>query len=401
MADDLKQVAEDLRSTWESELKPRIEQMETEQKDSGESNAETKQAVDAVQDRLDSLEAQLQKASLAPERKEGESSQDIHDTLEFVRRGGISNEESKVLSAKSDMEQKVLAIRDETLGGVLAPPEFIAEIVKGIIQYSPIRQIATTRQTSRTSIQFPKRTGNFAAAWVAETATRAETTGRTYGLEEIPTHELYARVLISNWDLEDPVVDLESIITDDIVDQFQLAEGKAFVNGTSVGQPEGILVNTDVTGGANVVHQGATSFTNADGIIKLAFSVKEQYWGNARFVLNRFSLRDIRLLKDTANNYLWQPAADGVHGLSTGLPATLYGYPYTIAVDYPDAAANAYTVSFGDHKRAYWVVDRINMSLLRDPFTQASAGAVVLHARKRVGGAVVLPEAINVLKMAA
>ncbi len=40
------------------------------------------------------------------------------------------------------------------------------------------------------------------------------------------------------------------------------------------------------------------------------------------------------------------------------------------------------------------------MSLLRDPFTQANAGAVVLHARKRVGGAVVLPEAINVLQMA-
>ena len=66
------------------------------------------------------------------------------------------------------------------------------------------------------------------------------------------------------------------------------------------------------------------------------------------FRLNRFTLRDIRLLKDTAGNYLWQPAADGVHGLSTGLPATLYGYRCTIAVDFPSAAANALTVAFGD-----------------------------------------------------
>lgn len=401
MADtDLAEVAVELKSVWESELKPRIEQMEGEQKSSGESHAETKEAVDRVQDRLDTLETQLQKASLAPERREGESSQEVKDMLQFVRSGGVP-EDSKILSHKSSMEGKVLAIRDETLGGVLAPPDFIADVVKGIIQYSPIRQIATTRQTSRMSVQFPKRTGNFAAQWTSEVATRTETTGRTYGLDEIPTDELYARVLISNWDLEDPVVDLESIITDDIVDQFQLAEGTAFVNGDAVkGKPEGILVNSDVTTGANVVGQGAATFTNADGIIKLAFSVKEQYWGNARFVLNRFSLRDIRLLKDTANNYLWQPAADGVHGLSTGLPATLYGYPYTIAVDYPNAASNAFTVSFGDHKRAYWIVDRIEMQLLRDPFTQANAGAVVLHARKRVGGQVVLPEAINVLKMA-
>jgi HK97 family phage major capsid protein len=163
--------------------------------------------------------------------------------------------------------------------------------------------------------------------------TRTETTGRTYGLDEIPTHEMYARVLISNWDLEDPVVDLESIITDDMSEQFALAEGAAFVNGTGVGKPEGFLVNTDVI--ASPVLNGGASFANADGSSSWRSAVKEQYWPNARFVLNRFSLRDIRLLKDTANNYLWQPAADGVHGLSTGLPATLYGYPYTIAVDMP------------------------------------------------------------------
>jgi len=397
---ELKQLADDLRSTWEGELKPRIEQVESEQKSSGEMHAETKGAVDKVNDRLDSLEARIEKASLAPERKAGESSQEIKDMIEFTRTGHISNPESKVLSSKSSgLEQKVLAIRDESLGGVLAPPDFVDTVVKGIIQVSPIRQIASVRQTSRTSIQYPKRTGNFAAQWVSEQATRTETTGRTYGLDEISTSELYARVLISNWDLEDPVVNLEDIITQDMVLQFAKAEGAAFVNGDGVGgKPEGILTDTDVQGTA--VLNGGASFANADGIIKLAFSIKEQYWAASRFVMNRFSLRDVRLLKDSQGNYLWQPAPDGIHGVSTGLPATLYGYPYTIAVDYPSAAANAYTVSFGDHASAYWVVDRIEMQLLRDPFSQASAGAVVLHARKRVGGQVVLPEAINVLKMA-
>jgi HK97 family phage major capsid protein len=407
MDNEVKKAVDALRRTWEAEFKPHIEQMESEAKASGEAHVETKQAVDAVQDRLDGLEAQLQKASLAPRRTEGEPSQEVKDMIEYVRTTRISNPESKLYAAsgvmdevKFDGEQKVLAIRDETLGGVLAPADFIADVVAGIIQYSPIRDIATVRPTSRTSIQFPKRTGNFAAAWTAETATRTETPGRTYGLDEIPTHELYARVLISNWDLEDPVVDLASIITEDMSEQFGVSEGAAFVSGNGTGKPEGILTDNDLINGANVVDQGASSFTNADGLIKLAFSVKEQYWPNARFVMNRFSLRDIRLLKDSTGNYLWQPAADGTHGLSTGLPATIYGYPYTIAVDYPSAASNAYTVSFGDHKRAYWIADRLQIAMLRDPFTQASAGAVVLHARKRVGGQVVLPEAINVLKMA-
>jgi HK97 family phage major capsid protein len=406
MDNEVKKAVDALNRTWENDLKPKIAQLEAEQKSSGESHTETKQAVDHVQDRMDALEVQLQNASFAPRHTEGEPSQEVKDMIEYVRTTKVTNESSKLYAASSagdgpkydGLGQKVLAIRDETLGGVLAPADFIAEVVTGIIQFSPMRDIVTVRPTSRTSIQFPKRTGNFAAAWTAETSTRTETTGRTYGLEEIPTHELYARVLISNWDLEDPVVDLQSIIAEDMAVQFAVSEGAAFVNGNGIGKPAGLLASTDVQ--ANAIGQGASSFTNADGLIKLAFSVKEQYWPNARFVLNRFSLRDIRLLKDTAGNYLWQPAADGVHGISTGLPATLYGYPYTIAVDYPTAASNAYTVSFGDHKRAYWIADRIEIQMLRDPFTQASAGAVVLHARKRVGGQVVLPEAVNVLQMA-
>lgn len=389
MPDELKQLADDLRSTWESELKPRIEQMETEQKASGESHAETKAAVDKVNDRLDAIEAEAQKAALAPERKEGERSQERKDLMEFTRKGKLPE------------ESKVLALRDETLGGVLAPPDFIAEVVKGIIQFSPIRDLATVRQTSRTSVKYPKRTGNFAAQWTGEVQQRTETTGRTYGLDEIPTHELYARVLVSNWDLEDPVVDLEPIIRDDMAYQFGVSEGNAGIVGDGVGKPEGILTNTDVT--ANPTLYGGAAFSQAlagDGLIKMTFAIKEQYWPNARYVLNRFTLRDIRILKDAQGNYLWQPAADGVHGLSSGLPATLYGYPYTIAVDMPSAAANALTVAFGDFKKAYWLVDRIELQYLRDPFTQASAGAVVLHARTRVGGQVVLPEALNVLKMA-
>lgn len=399
---EFRKLADELRSTW-GELKTEIE-------NNGKETAEAKQFIDRVNDRLDSIEALGQKASLAPGRREGESSQEVKDMIQYVRTLKVTNPTSRLYAASGirdeakmvGMEEKVLAIRDESLGGVLAPPDYIAEVVKGIVQYSPIRQVATVRKTSRTSVQYPKRTGNFSAQWTAETSNRTETTGRTYGLDEIPTHELYARVLISNWDLEDPVVDLESIITEDISEQFGKAEGTAFVSGSGNGKPEGILTNTDVTTGSNVVLNGGATITNAtaDAIIKLSFSVKEGYWPNARFVLNRFTLRDIRTLKDTAGNYLWQVAPDGVHGLSTGLPVSLYGFPYTIAVDFPSAASNAFTVAFGDFSKGYWIPDRIQLALLRDPFTQAAAGAVVLHARKRVGGQVVLPEAINVLKMA-
>jgi HK97 family phage major capsid protein len=386
--DELKKLAEELRSTWETELKPRIDQSETEAKAAGTAAAETKQAIDRVQDRMDEFEAKMQMAALAPNAlAAGARPESVKHYLEFVRNGKFADD--------APDEVKALALRDGSLGGVLAPAEYIAEVIKGIVQYSPIRNVAKIRQTSRTSVQFPKRTGNFAAAWTGEVGTRAETTGLTYGLEEIPTHELYARVIVSNWDLEDPVVNLESEIRDAMAEQFGVAEGTAFVAGDANGKPEGIVTNTDV----EQVLNGGTSFANADGLIKTLFALKEQYWQNASWLMNRLVLRDIRLLKDSANNYVWQPGVAGGAGTVQGVPSTILDKPYTICPDMATTASAALTAAIGDFQRAYLIVDKIEIQTLRDPYSAAGSGQVVLHARKRVGGQVVLPEAAKILKM--
>jgi len=60
----------------------------------------------------------------------------------------------------------------------------------------------------------------------------------------------------------------------------------------------------------------------------------------------------------------------------------------------PDVGANNFPIAFGDFRRAYMIVDRINLAVLRDPFTQATTGNVRYVARKRTGGQVILAEAI-------
>jgi HK97 family phage major capsid protein len=66
--------------------------------------------------------------------------------------------------------------------------------------------------------------------------------------------------------------------------------------------------------------------------------------------------------------------------------------------DMPNEGAGLYPVAFGDFRRAYTLVDRIAMEMLRDPFTQATSGNIRFIFRRRVGGAVVLAEAIQKLK---
>tara|TARA_Y100001937_G_C7132414_1_gene338257 strand:- start:1510 stop:2727 length:1218 start_codon:yes stop_codon:yes gene_type:complete len=284
-------------------------------------------------------------------------------------------------------EVKALTVGDNTQAGFLAPPEYVNELIKTLTEISPMRSIARVRSTTQKSIQIPSRTATFSAQFVAETGTRSETTGYTTQLEEIPTHELYALVDISEQELEDSVFNLEAEMQQEFADQFAKAEGTSMVSGNAVGKPEGILTNSSV----GTTNSGDNSLLKADGLIDLVHAVKSPYGANGTFVFNRTTLAAIRKLKDTAGQYVFQAGMM----LTSGVPNTILGYPYVEMPDMPDVAGSAKPVAFGDFSRAYMVVDRVALSVLRDPFTQITTGIVRYVARRRVGGQVVLPEAIR------
>jgi HK97 family phage major capsid protein len=72
-----------------------------------------------------------------------------------------------------------------------------------------------------------------------------------------------------------------------------------------------------------------------------------------------------------------------------------------LATDMPDIGGSAKPIAFGDFSRAYTIVDRVNLSVMRDPYSQATSGNIRYVARRRVGGTVVLPEAIRLQNISA
>ena len=341
--------------------------------------------LDRVAERLDATQAALDRAPrgweddgrrlASPERKV---------FTQFLRKG---------MDGMAPEEVKVLTVSDDTGAGYLAPAEYVREIIKAEAELSPIRSVAQVRQTSQRSLEIPRRTGQFSAIWVGEIETRSETTGYTIGLEEVAAHELLAEVYLSNQMIEDSVFNIEQELGEEFSERFAVAEGAAFVSGSGVKQPEGFLDNTDV---GETVSGSAATIADAngqgDGIIDLFYGVKTAYGRNGTWLLNRNTLASVRKLKDSQNQYIWQP------GMAPGQANTILGAPYVEVPDMPNEAANAYPMAYGDWRRAYLIVDRITMSVLRDPFTRASQGQVKFVARRRVGGQVVLAEAIRKLK---
>lgn len=101
----------------------------------------------------------------------------------------------------------------------------------------------------------------------------------------------------------------------------------------------------------------------------------------------------IQKLKDTTGQYLWQPS------VQAGRPATFLGYPVYNQEDVPGIAAGNKAVIFGDFKAGYRILDRQNTSLTRLNELYAEQGLVGFRVKYRVGGAVVRPEAIKVLRV--
>jgi len=329
-----------------------------------------------VQEKLDTFETLLKRPEAGSEAKQIDMSVKAFD--KWLRKGKDNMDIDEV---------KALTVSDDTAAGFLAPPEYVRELIKTLTEISPMRSIARVRATSQKSVQMPSRTATFTAQWVAESGTRSETTGYTTQLEEIPTHELYALVDISEQELEDSVFNLEAEMQQEFADQFAKAEGLSMVSGDAVGKPEGVLTNSSV----GTTNSGSGTLLTGDGLIDLVHAVKSPYGANGTFIFNRTTLAAIRKLKDTAGQYVFQAGMM----LTAGVPNTILGYPYVEMPDMPDVAGSAKPVAFGDFSRGYMVVDRVALSVLRDPFTQATSGNVRYVARRRVGGQVVLAEALR------
>ena len=108
--------------------------------------------------------------------------------------------------------------------------------------------------------------------------------------------------------------------------------------------------------------------------------------------MNRKTQGKVRLLKDGQANYIWQPS------FQIGQPATLAGFPVTEIPDMPDVAANAIPIVFGDFNRAYLIIDRMGIRVLRDPYTNKPY--VGFYTTKRVGGGIVDPQPLRYFKIA-
>lgn len=328
--------------------------------------------VDKVTERYDQLSgdilARLETVEMAVPRPGIASDPKAKAFTAYLRHG---------FDAIGDDHRSNLTVSSDTSAGYLAPDTFEAMIVKDIVQHSPVRQYATVTTISTGGVTMPRLDGRPTAHWVEETEDRTET-DLFYGQISIPAHEAACYVDISVKLIEDAAVNIEAEIAAEFGVEFGRLENEAYLLGDGFKKPKGLLTE-DLT----KVKSGAAATLTADGLIDLNTALPSPYARNAIWAMNRNTMGKVRKLKSGDGQYLWQ------EGLSAGNPPTILGRPVVEFPDLPDVGAGTLPIIFGDFT-GYRIVDRVGLSLLRDPFTRASKGQVRIHARRRTGGGMLI-----------
>lgn len=281
----------------------------------------------------------------------------------------------------------VLQEGNDQQGGYLVPVEYDNRLIDVLNEENIMRSLATKITTSgehKINIAATKP----AAAWIEEGG--ALTFGdATFDQIMMDAYKLHVAIKVTEELLYDAAFNLEGYIIDQFGKALANAEEDAFLNGDGKGKPMGVF---DTTNGGQYNTTTSTANISSDDIINLVYTLKRPYRKSAAFITNDKTLASLRKLKDNNGAYLWQPA------LTAGEPDRLFGYAIHTSQFAPEAAAGKPAMAFGDFSY-YNIGDRGSRSMQELKELFAGNGMVGYVMKERVDGCLILPEAVQILKM--
>lgn len=266
-------------------------------------------------------------------------------------------------------------------GGYLVPEEYDRRLIDVLDEENIMRSLGTKITTSgqhKINIAATKP----AASWIEEGG--ALTFGdATFSQIFLDAYKLHVAIKVTEELLYDNAFNLENYIVTQFGRALANAEEDAFLNGDGTGKPLGLFAAT----GGGTVADTLTAAVKSDDLISLVYALKRPYRRKASFILNDQTLASLRKLKDNNGAYIWQPS------YQAGEPDRLLGYTVHTSAYAPTDA-----IAFGDYSY-YNIGDRGTRSFAELKELFAGNGMVGFVAKERVDGKLVLPEAVQILKL--
>ena len=219
------------------------------------------------------------------------------------------------------------------------------------------------------------------------------------GQKEIVAHDITAKMSATADMLEDAYFDISGWMQNKGADKIARSENTAFFIGNGVNKPRGLLTYA-AWAAAGVyerdkleqINSGAATTFTADGLIDAQTALKEEYQAAAVWLMKRASFGAVLKLKGADNFYFGQTMLkDGVTAMQ------LLGKRVLFCDDMQAIGTGSNLIgAYGDMGRAYTILDRIGLQVLRDPYTNDPY--TVFRLRRRTGGDVTNFDSVKLLK---
>lgn len=369
------------------------ETMMSEIKSLGDSMSRLGTAIDAklspmgksIEDLTDAV-AELQRSSqLAVGAKAmGDVNEGVKALIHHIRTG-------QAPEVQYDNEgMKSATVSNPPSGGYFAVPEFANRVIQRMYDTSPMRQICEVINVSGNIAMLPYEATPPKGRWVGETETRKPDTDVRVGMAQIPVNEYIVRISASNTLIEDAnTVGIEDYLINACSAAIDRDVGNAFVSGDGDRKPRGLYVDPELP----TITSGNATGVSVDMLYDAMGAVPNDALRNARWTMSMRTFLEIAKEFGSTSNYISMP-------LSQSIPAMLFGYPVTF-IDAPAVDSGEVFATFGDHNHAYKIIQRIGLQYQRDVYTGADDNLVITRFRTRVGGQLVMPEAVVGIKMGA
>lgn len=364
--------------------------VDTHEDKNGRLSAEDTAAYNRMEQEIEDLTASIERQQRAAERDKM-LSQPINSPIvskpaqTAKEKTGRASDEYKaaMLGALRSNFRNVSNVLQEGVdadGGYLVPEEYDRRLIDVLEEENILRALGTKLTTAgdhKINVAATKP----AASWIEE-GQELTWGDSTFSQILLDAHKLHVAIKVTEGLLYDNAFGLENYIITQFGKALANAEEDAFLNGDGKGKPTGIFAKT---GGGNVTAEAA-AFTG-DELINLVYTLKRPYRKKAAFIMNDKNLAVLRKLKDANDQYLWQPS------LKEGEPERLLGYPV-----YTSAYAPADAIAFGDFSY-YNIGDRGSRSFKKLTELFTGNDMVGFVAKERVDGKLILPEAVQILKL--
>ena len=296
--------------------------------------------------------------------------------------------------------RKALQVGIDPDGGVTVPVAMSNRVTQRIYEDDPIRQLAAVESITTGSMEWMPEWDEADSGWEGETLTErqqgAETSTPGWKKRKIAVHTQYALAYATQTLLEDSGINIESWLANKIAEKLGREEGIAFVTGDGIGKPRGFLTydNGTAWGQIEQVNMGAAAAITADGYIDVKYALKDAFHTRAlTWLVNRTTVAATMKLKYGTGEYIWKP------GLTADQTDTILNLPVRMSTTMPEIAANALSVVLADWREAYLIVDRLGITVQRDPYT--AVPFIKFYTRRRVGADVNNWEALKIGKISA